>query len=134
MSQRAILSSVWLVSLGLLLSVVIVLHLAGRLGDQNLMDMVTQLSTTFTPYLSVVLGFYFSDRRRQASRKTLPLTSFAIALAVSLFWNLLLVLYVGRHVFGICCVEDTVVTIRNTGAILAWLVGPPIGFYFGSRS
>lgn len=133
MRERTILSAVWLISFALLLSIVSWLHLTGRLGDQNHTLVLSQLSASFTPYVSVVLAFFFSNRRPGETRRR-GAPAFAIALGLSILWNCLIVAYVARLLIGVCCVEDAMDSVRNTTAILSWLVGPAIGFYFGSRS
>ena len=134
MTQRGVLSSLWLASFSTLVCAATLLQSTGRVGSDSYRLMISQLSASFVPYLSVVLAFFFSDRRAKRSPRSAPKATFALALVLSVLWNALILAYVLPLVFGVCCIEDSVDNIRNTGAVLAWLVGPAIGFYFGSRT
>ena len=132
MTQRATLASIWLSFFVIFLAAITWLYRMGDVSAENYRTMTAQLSSSFTPYLSVAMAFFFSTRKKVI--KPASTTVYAIALVVSCVWNLLILSYLMPLIFGRGFVEDAIAAVRDTSGVLAWLVGPPIGYYFGSRS
>lgn len=135
MALRLSLFLIWF--LGFLGSLHVVLHALNTLpaADQvAAKDVVQPLVAIFVPYLGPIIAFWFAQQNEATSR-TAPSTAFYVALICSLAFNAVLLVELSR-LLGVpgLTLADINRRLGNAGSLatlLAFLVGPAIGFYFG---
>jgi hypothetical protein len=126
-NARKVLLFAWLGFFLLNLAVVLFYFLAHWIEPDNFKAAMKQLSASFAPYLGVMLLFYWGRARKGKTIKTgLP---FWLALLVSIIWNAVIFLFI-----LMMPIEDAVESIRDIGALLAWLVAGAIGYFFAHDS
>jgi uncharacterized Tic20 family protein len=87
----------------------------------------------FAPYLGPVIAFWFAKGRFRHSPKY-DKNTFRVALACSTFFNIAIVITIASVVFqreGEEVIEQTLKFASNIATLLAFVVGPAIGFFFG---
>jgi hypothetical protein len=136
MSTYAKLSAIWLAGFAVLLGVFLFLFF-GCVKDapsQDLLKYIQPLVLLFAPYLTPMLTFWFSARQRKGGGSSNP--GFGLAVGISLIFvagilTPLLFLFAKEMVTP----QDLFDRVNNSaqiGTLLAFFVGPAIGYYFGS--
>ena len=131
MSPRMLLFLVWFV--GFAASFVLVLLTTIDSSPETVGSYLLKTSGLFAPYLMPIIAFWFvrkSDKQPKLDAFDGP---YLAALLCSIFYNavLFLVLLSIRGLDEHNVVEDRLDLANTMAAILAFLVGPAIGYYFG---
>ncbi|MBI2422880.1 MAG: hypothetical protein HYV27_08620 [Candidatus Hydrogenedentes bacterium] len=83
-----------------------------------------ELNAVYAPYLGAMLLYVWGSWQRAGTGKvSVP---FWVAFAGSLLWNLMVVFLL----MFVDNIPDAMDTIKDTGALFAWLVAGAIGYYF----
>lgn len=90
-----------------------------------------QLSIVYSPYLGLMLVFYFRVKLSRSIRGWGK--SAAVAAIASLVWNAIPVLLLIRVWLLRSTIEQALKVLGEACGLLGWLVGPAIAFYFSSR-
>ena len=129
-SVRKALLIIWFACFGLTLAIVLYLGLGKWIGQDNFRKALTQLNSSYVPYLGVITAFYFaanvSTERSVEGDGVAP----ALAVAASLLWNAVILAFLVPLLFGHGVIEQTINNVEFFGGLISWLVAPAIGFYF----
>jgi len=106
--------------------------------EDNLRVQLVSATNIFAPYLTTILGFWFSQRRARKKPAKAPESdrhtkseSVNIAAACSLIFNLAMVaILAGVMARKQAQIEDALATMRELAIALAFLVGPAIAYLF----
>lgn len=150
---RNILLAIW--SSGFLLNLAIAFYLylyKAWMEADNFGLLVSRLDSLYVTYLGLMIAFYLTRGNPSISapeqtgisdvlidRAGIPLeyrsnAPFIVAMAGSIIWNVIILLFVGRLIFGLGNVEEAISQVETYGSLLSWIVAPAIGFYFGNIS
>ena len=110
------------------------LYFGGWIEQDNFKASVSQLNSSYVPYIGVILAYYLTERRRTTSKSGRAGMPFAVALLSSLVWNAMVFLFMGRVVLLQGAIENSIRDIADFCPLLSWLVAPAIGFYFAKSS
>ena len=132
MTARLQLFLLWFLSYAVcFVSILIFVPLDFAFVDQIPMYLI-QVTGIYVPYLTPILAFWFVEdtrKKRQHSRQ-----SVIVAFSTSAFYNLVMIIIVWSVFFqarGADVIEDTIRLMLFVGTLLAFLVGPAIGYFFG---
>lgn len=135
MGTRLKLFLLWFSGYAVCFSLVVTFFLMGYSVFERFGSNLTTLTGVYAPYLTAIIGFWYamrSDGKRVAGSKQ----AYQIAVAVSIFFNVVMVGLLCSVFFreGAGVIEATLQTMVEIGTLLAFLVGPMIGFFFGKSS
>jgi len=133
MTVRLLLFAVWFCGYTLCVGMLFIFAAIGYTVPEALFGNLVEVTGVFAPYMVPIVTFWFAEDIFGQSRRHHQLT-FIVALACSLFFNVILVAILGSVFFraeGEGVIEQTVELVANVGTLLAFLVGPAIGFFFG---
>jgi len=124
---RKILLFVWLGFFLINLTVVFYLFFDHWIEMDNFKAVLKQLNAAYAPYMGVMLLFYWGSARKKQSVKTgMP---FTLALICSFLWNVIILIFILA-----LPIEDALENIKDTGALISWLVAGAIGYYFANTA
>ena len=126
---RTILLAIWFVAFGLSLGIVIFLGMDGRIGQDNYHSALTQLNSSYVPYLGVIIAFYFASNALEKDVKHSNVAA-ALALIASLIWNVVVLSLFVPLLYGHGTIEQSTRETEFVCGLISWLVAPAIGFYF----
>jgi hypothetical protein len=138
--DRWILTAIWLLSL--VLCVVLVELYIGKqnsaglviLLDEDRIDALKPVAVLYGGYLTGILGFWFLKPFKAAGTSRAGRARFWIAAACSIFFNTLIVYYIGHgHFDGGEGVLDDISTAGKVAGLLSFLVAPVNAYYFGMK-
>lgn len=132
-SPRFILFLVWFIGYAIAFLVVCSLAPMGLTVVDALASNLTQLTGLYAPYVGPVVCYWFA-KDVAAKSDTYDRPTFIVALTCSVFFNLALWAIVTSIYFrdpGEAKVEQTLTLMSQVSTLLAFLVGPAIGFFFG---
>ncbi len=115
------------------LGVILTLYFKQWIESDNLWAAVQQLNSCYVTYLGVMAAFYLSQKATTPGQDQQAGMSFAVAMAGSILWNMVVCGFMMRLVWG-STIEDTIKQIGFFGPILSWLVASAVGFYFGNSA
>jgi len=124
------LAFVWILFALINIGIIFYLHFADEIEGDNFKAALSQLNLSYAPYLGIILTFFWSDRKKNRSRKNVS-TSFIIAMIFSTFWNILILIPLIKLLFLNGFIEDSIQSIKLVNNYLVWLVAGAIGYYFG---
>lgn len=131
---RARLTILWVAFFLLDLAIGLYLYLDGWIGIENFKALLTELNTSYAPYVGAILAFYWAGKQ---AAKTEGVTrqqkiAFILAFVCALMWNLFLSVLLLRLVLRSGKIEDTVELMAFLRGIFTWLVAGSTGFFFGA--
>jgi hypothetical protein len=129
-NARKSLLVLWLSFFAINLACALYLYIGQWIEKDNFQALITQLNTSYVTYVGMMTTFYLGSTRPVDKSAKQETTVFAVALASSLLWNLLISALVVRLVFIVGTVEDSMQQIGFFMPLLSWLVAPAVGFYF----
>jgi len=133
LTARKVLISVWFGFFIINLSVIFYLYLGRFIERDNFKIAIEHLSNIYAPYIGAITLFYWASlRKKQSQKKEKAGTAFSLALICSVIWNGMLFLFIVPLIFQSGCIETSIENMKEIGAILSWLVGGAIGYYFAS--
>src|ERR1700728_1512365 len=113
-SVRIALLTIWFVSLGLNLAIVLYLGLDHWIGQENFHEALTQLNSSYLPYVGVIVAFYFAHTPAPEGTVNRNNVAAGLALVASVVWNLAILALFVPLLFGRGFIEQS---IRNTGFV-----------------
>jgi hypothetical protein len=97
-------------------------------SSDDFMKALTVLNNAYSPYLGVILLFYWSKRKEKSPPCDL---AFFLAIILSFVWNLIIFILLGQMLYGKGEFNENLELIKNLTGLFSWLVAGSIGFYFG---
>ena len=107
--------------------------LSGDMLIENLVPDLSVLVGVFAPYLTTILGFWFARRAVIDGQHAYSPDSFRIAAVCSLLFQMAILALLFSAIFrkGEGVIESAIGQAASVSSLLAFLVGPAIGFFFG---
>jgi hypothetical protein len=135
-NARKVLIIVWFGFFIINLSAVLYLYLGVKwIERDNFKIAVEHLSNAYAPYIGAITMFYWaSSRKKQSREKGKAGTALTLALICSVIWNGMHFLFIIPLIFQSGTIEASFENVKEIGAILSWLVGGAIGYYFANPS
>ena len=136
MTLRFHLFIIWFV--GYLVAFILALSYAALqyTAPESIFGYLTQVTGAFAPYFAPIVSYWFASD--VVGDKSPPdRLTFSVAYACSLFFNLVIIgilLSVFFREPQEAIIEQTMTLVTKTAALLAFLVGPAIGFFFGKTA
>ncbi len=132
MSPRGVIGTLWGGAFVGCLGMSFSLFFAGWIEEDNLRKLVSQLSESYSVYLTSIAAFYYG--RKQAARHgqatpTDP-AAFTIALLATLLYNAAIMAMLARVVLLMAVVEPTITLIGYVSSTLSWVVAPAVAYFF----
>ena len=132
MNHRLKLFAVWFFGYVICVCIVLACFYTKSLILDDLVPDLSSLTGIFAPYLTALVAFWFANSRGGAdeTNERLP---YLVAMACSVFYNMLLILILTSVFFrtGEGLVDKTLKTMSGISTLMAFLVGPAIGYFFG---
>jgi hypothetical protein len=136
MTPRLSLLIVWLISYIVCVSQIFIFLLLDYSQRADTSQYLLDVTGLYAPYLTPIVAFWFSEDVVGPKRTQHTVSAFA-ALAISVFFNLVMICLLLSVFFaanGENVIEDTIKLMAWTGTLLAFLVGPAIGFFFSQTT
>jgi hypothetical protein len=132
--RRALLA-IWIACFALNIVIVVCLELKGWILEDNLRKALTQLNSSYVPYVGVIVAFYFARNATTEGARERNNAAAALAIVVSLVWNGVILAFFVPLLFGKGFIEQAIRNTEFASALISWLVAPVFGFYFaGARN
>jgi hypothetical protein len=112
------------------LCIVLYLDFRGYIGPANFEASFKQLAASYSPFLGVIMLFYFGTKGQKIRDTSHAHTAAVLAMVTSLFWNCIIFAFFARLVLMKGSIEDSVRAVGFVGSVLAWIVSPALGYYF----
>jgi len=129
---RKALLAIWFTCFGISLAIVLYLGLGKWIEQDNFHRALTQLNSSYVPYLGVITAFYFASTDVDGTVKENNVAA-TLALVASLLWNASILALFIPLLFGHGVIEEAVKDTEFVGGLISWLVAPAIGFYFARK-
>lgn len=132
MSPRGVIGTLWGGAFVVCLGMTFSLFFAGWIEEDNLRKLVSQLSESYSVYLTSIAAFYYGRKhaaRRGPATPTDP-AAFTIALLATLLYNAAIVTMLARVVLLVAAVEPTMALIGYVSSTLSWVVAPAVAYFF----
>ena len=132
MTTRLRLFLVWFGGYGICFVMVLVFYMLGYTVLDRIPDNLGSLTGIFAPYLTPIIAFWYTKDHVDQARES-SAGGFRVAFASSIFFNLIMIFLLSSVFFrdGEGLIERTLETSQGAGTLLAFLVGPAIGYFFG---
>jgi len=115
------------------MAIMIILDLGHYIEHDNFITGVNRINQLYAPYIGTIGAFYWTQRHRSGPPgEPMDRTSVALAFAVSLLWNGVVLVSLALLVFDIGTIEDALDTM-STLSTFAWPLALAMGFYFGRQ-
>jgi len=133
MTERLRLFLVWFVFFAVAMLTVIALWLTDRILVEHVQSSVGAVVGIYVPYLTPVVTFWFAKDVLAKQRGTNH-SAFLVALLCSVLFNVVQEIMLLSLFFrsGEGVLEATLKTATGISTLLAFLVGPAIGYYFAN--
>lgn len=133
MTERFRLFLVWFISFAVAILTIIGLWLSDRILEENLQSSIGAIVGIYVPYLTPVVTFWFAKDVLSGERGT-NRPAYIVAMLCSILFNaveevILLSLFFRE---GEGLLDTTLKNAAGIGTLLAFLVGPAIGYYFAN--
>jgi hypothetical protein len=131
-TPRLSLLLVWLISYIICVVNIFLFPLFHESLLSNTQQYLRDVTGLYVPYLTPIVAFWFSEDV-VGPKRTQGMISAVAALIISVFFNLVMICLLSSVFFannGENVIEDTIKLMTSTGTLLAFLVGPAIGFFF----
>jgi hypothetical protein len=130
-TARTVITFVWLGAFLLNLLIVFYLYFGAWIEEESFEAAWQQLNLSYAPLLGAIVLYWVKRRKAGKTRKDeLLAKGFWVALACSVIWNALLLVFMVRLVFQSGTIQSALAHIKDAG-MFAWLVSGAIGYYFG---
>lgn len=132
LSFRFQLFLIWFCGYAVCVCMLLIFAALGYTVADALLGNFTQLTAAFAPYVAPTVTFWFTEGKKQPESLHQNRKGFFVAAICSVFYILVLVSILSSVFFreGEGIIESTLDLIIKVGALLAFLVGPAIGFFF----
>lgn len=127
---RTSLLTIWFTCFGLSLAIVLYLRLGGWIEQDNLHKALTQLNSSYVPYLGVITAYYFATSATTESTVNGNNVAATLALLASFLWNAVILAFFVPLLYGHGVIEQSIKNTEFLSGLISWLVAPAIGFYF----
>src|SRR5690242_11766045 len=127
---RKVLLAIWFTCFGLSLGIILFLGLEQWIEQDNFRKALTQLNSSYVPYLGVITAFYFASNIPSESTIKQNNVASTLALAASVLWNAVILVFFIPLLFGHGVIEQSIKNTEFFSGFISWLVAPAIGFYF----
>lgn len=129
--RRATIAAVWAASFAVCLCLACYLFFDNWIEEDNFHALMTQLSASYSVYVTSICAFYYGARRSSATGTR---AAFVAALCASLLYNLLLMALLARVVLLALPVETATQLIGFLSSTLSWVVAPAVAYFFATGS
>jgi hypothetical protein len=128
------LAAVWVLFALIDSEIILLLYRGDWIGDESLSSAFKQLNRIFAPYLGAILAYYLATRPNTRGRARSPhLMPFIVALSACVFWNSVNLFFLTMLWVGHSTVKMTLDQIDQYSTLLAWVVSPAMGYFFGAH-
>lgn len=136
MTARLLLFIVWFSGYTISFLLLLTFAAKGYTVPESVFGNLAQLTGVFAPYIGPVVAYWFAEDVIGQKRPHHRL-AFVVALMCSIFFNLAVLVILASVFFraeGQGVIEQTLELVTNVGTLLAFLVGPAIGFFFAKAN
>jgi hypothetical protein len=136
MNRKLVLTILWIAFF--VVNIVLVFYYCDgvTLVSEDFLPHITPFVKFYTPYLSGILAFWYFKPFASAGSPRLESIRFQIALFLTLFLNVTMLVIMHRFLFSpstSSIILDDIQSGVNTGALLSFLVAPVNAYYFGMK-
>lgn len=131
-TARRSLLLIWWISLVLNIGSMVFLYAGEEIDWEEFWPAMQRINTLYMPYLGVITVYFWSagKPRARSGRSGASRTGAWLAIACSLLWNVMILLFTLRLLFLVGTIEDSMEAADKLGGIFVWLVAPALGYYF----
>src|SRR5450432_4750543 len=124
--------TIWFTCFGLSLAIVLYLGMGKWIEQDNFHKALSQLNSSYVPYLGVITAFYFASSASDGASRENNVAA-TLALVASLLWNAVILAFFLPLLFGHGLIEEAIKNTDFASGLISWLVAPAIGFYFARK-
>lgn len=109
-------------------------YVRSAVSMENFQSIFAQLTNLYSPYLGVILAYYFGSRIRVNPNAECDRIAFALACTTSALWNIFVLAIISQTLSLSIPVENASEILAGVVPKISWLVAPAIGYYFGKTA
>ena len=127
-----IIAAIWVVSFLMGLGIPCFLLARHAIETDVFSAAIDEVSGIYAPHVGAILAYYLAARALRRRETAPPFLAFALAVIVSVTWNLIAVGILTRVVTGSAGLEESTKLAGEVSRKLAWVVAPVMGYFFAS--